>query len=68
MTDEVEEAYRRGLMQGESRALHESVKKAHERLDVHDTRLTALERVMYAGLGVVFLINLLPEIAEIISK
>lgn len=66
--NDVQEAYMRGLHDGEVKSLRNDVEKAHERIDGHDSRLTALERVMYAGLGVVFLINILPQLAEVIAK
>ena len=64
MSDELREAYARGLHDGEVRTISESVANAHLRIDKHDSRLTALERVMYAGMGVIFLIELVPNLTR----
>lgn len=66
--DDVQRAYLRGLHDGEVLNLAESLRKAHQRIDAHDGRLTALERVMYVGMGVVMVINVLPELATVMVK
>jgi hypothetical protein len=68
MTDEELQAFARGKREGELHALNESVGRAHIRLDKHDIRMTALEKVMYMGMGVVVIINMLPEIASWAGK
>ena len=57
------DAYERGKRDGSIASIGETVARAHERLDKHDIRMTALERVMYAGMGVLVMIQLLPELA-----
>ena len=61
---EIDDAYNRGLREGEIHALSEAVGRAHVRIDKHDMRLTAIEKVMYAGMGVVVVIQILPSLAE----
>lgn len=68
MDTEVQAAYERGRHDGEVRALGESLTKAHERIDKLEPRVTALERVMYAGMGIVFLIQIFPTLTQVISK
>jgi hypothetical protein len=60
--DDVKAAYARGLKEGELHSLESAVTRAHKRIDGHDGRLTALERVMYAGMGIVVLLELMPKI------
>ncbi len=68
MNDDVQSAYQRGLHDGEVAAIRDLAERAHVRMDKIEPRVTALERVMYAGLGIVFLIELLPSIAEYMSQ
>ena len=63
MDEALQEAYERGKREGELHTLQEAVGRAHTRIDKHDVRLTALERVMYAGLGVMTIIQILPTVA-----
>ena len=62
--NEVEKAYQRGLREGQLHALLESVDRAHIRLDKHEVRVTALERVMYAGMGVLAVIQIIPALTD----
>lgn len=62
------DAYNRGVRDGEGHVLRASIDKAHERLDKHDTRLTALERVMYAGMGVLLVVEMLPNLSAYLGK
>jgi hypothetical protein len=57
------EAYERGKREGKVNTLNDAVGRAHSRLDKHDIQLSALEKVMYMGLGVILLINIMPQIA-----
>jgi cell division protein FtsL len=68
MTNEEREAFERGKREGEIHTLNESVGRAHTRLDKHDVRMTALEKVMYMGMGVVAIINILPIVASWAGK
>jgi len=62
-----DEDYQRGLVDGEIKALGVGLKTANARIDKVEPRITALERVMYSGLGIVFLIQLLPTISELLE-
>jgi hypothetical protein len=68
MMTEVEAAYERGKREGAIHSLDEAVARAHDRIDKHDVRINAVERVMYMGMGVVLLINVLPHLMEAIGK
>jgi hypothetical protein len=61
--DDVKTAYARGLKEGEMHSLENAVSRAHKRIDGHDGRLTALERVMYAGMGVVIVLEIMPKLS-----
>ena len=65
---EVQEAFERGKREGAITSLQEAVGRAHERIDKHDVRMTALERVMYAGMGVVVVLQAFPQIAMLVGK
>jgi len=67
-TEGEKEAYRRGLLDGERAAIIESLERAHSRLDNHGQRLMSIERVMYAGLGVITIIEVFPRIAELLIQ
>jgi hypothetical protein len=68
MDAEVKEAYQRGIKDGEVHSLTDSVDRAHDRLDKHDVRMSALEKVMYMGMGVIFLINAMPFLADMVKR
>jgi len=58
------DAYQEGLRDGKIDALERTTQKHSERLDNHDVRLTAQERIVYAvGLAFLFL-QALPIIKE----
>lgn len=61
-------AYRRGLLDGEMRALNDGVTRAHSRIDQHDRRLTAQERISYAVIGAMLAVQLLPVLADLLGK
>tara|TARA_R110000803_G_scaffold167537_3_gene230811 strand:+ start:170 stop:376 length:207 start_codon:yes stop_codon:yes gene_type:complete len=61
--DDVKTAYARGLKEGEMKSLETAVSRAHKRIDKHDGRLTALERVMYAGMGVLVVLEIMPKLS-----
>jgi hypothetical protein len=64
VTEEELSAYERGKHEGVVRSVSDAVDRAHLRIDSHGLRLTALERVMYAGMGVLFLLETLPQISR----
>ena len=68
MDEALQEAYEKGKREGELHSLQEAIGRAHNRLDKHDVRVTALERVMYAGMGVLTIVQVLPSIAVWIAK
>ena len=64
MTDE----YQDGLREGRLRALEEAEAKHGRRLDMHDRRLTAQERITYALLGAIALVQILPVLKEVVGQ
>ena len=62
-TSEEREAFERGKRDGEMHSMNQAVTRAHDRLDKHDVRMTALEKVMYAGMGAVVLLEVLPQLS-----
>jgi hypothetical protein len=57
-----QEAYDKGKRDGSIVSIHKSVDRAHARIDKHDVRMTALEKVMYAGMGIFLFIQLMPAL------
>jgi hypothetical protein len=68
MPDDVKEAYQRGVRDGAIDEIDKAAGRAHDRLDKHDIRLTAIEKIMYSGLGALFLLELLPELSMWVSR
>jgi hypothetical protein len=68
VSEEVKEAFERGLREGAVHSLEDSAQRAHDRLDKHDVRINAMERVMYMGMGVVLLINIMPHLTEFLHR
>lgn len=62
MTEDEQKAYDMGQRDGSIQSVEGAAVRAHTRLDKHGIRLTALERVMYAGMGIWFLIQVAPQI------
>lgn len=60
-----EHTYEEGLREGRLRGIEETIVKHAERLDKHDLRLTSQEKISYAVLGAVFLIQVLPAIKQL---
>jgi hypothetical protein len=60
----VEHGYDEGLRDGRLQALEDRAKLHGQRLDNHDTRLTAQERIVYAFLGAFALIQVWPVLKE----
>jgi hypothetical protein len=68
MTSAEQEAFERGKRAGAITELDKGVARAHDRLDKHDVRMTALEKVMYAGMGAVILMEVLPSVSLWFAK
>jgi hypothetical protein len=64
VSEEVKEAYERGLRDGDIKLVGRSDARAHVRLDKHDVRLSSLERAMWTGIGVWMMVQLLPQIVK----
>jgi cell division protein FtsL len=60
--DDLKIEYERGRADGEIHSLENAVGRAHKRIDKHDIRLSSLEKVMYAGMGVVVILQTYPHI------
>jgi len=63
-----DEAYKEGLRDGRIESLERANEKAHSRLDAHEMRITAQERITYAILGAITLIQVWPAIQGMIGK
>jgi len=61
-----DERYEEGLREGRLRGIEETVVKHGQRLDKFDLRLTSQERISYALLGAVALLNILPMIKAVL--
>jgi len=61
------EEYQEGLRDGKIAALEEGVARAHVRIDKHESRITAQERISYALLGSLALIQVWPAIERMLS-
>lgn len=61
-----DERYMEGLMEGRLRGIEETVVKHGERLDKFDLRLNSQERISYALLGAVALLNIMPMIKAVL--
>lgn len=54
--------YERGLRDGKLEALGEAVGRAHVRIDTHERRLAIQERITYALIGAISLIQIAPTL------
>jgi hypothetical protein len=66
MTKDEQAAYAKGQLEGVVRSVSDTAERAHVRIDSHGLRLTALERVMYAGMGILFLLQVLPQLSTLV--
>lgn len=57
--------YEDGLHEGRLRGIEETIIKHAERLDKHDIRITSQEKISYAVLGAVALMQVLPTIQKL---
>ena len=62
MADEIHDAFMRGLREGEVKSLGETVGKVELRLDSHEKRITAQERITYSLLGIIAFLNVWPSL------
>ena len=60
--------YEEGILEGRVQSLEDRAVEHHKRLDHHHDRITAQERITYAILGALALIEVLPTIAEFLAK
>lgn len=61
-----ERTYEAGLREGRIRGIEETIVTHSARLDKHETRLTSQERITYALLGAIALIEILPTLQKLI--
>lgn len=59
--------YEEGLREGRLRGIEETISNHGQRLDRHESRLTAQERITYALLGAIALIEILPTIQSAVG-
>ena len=62
------EEYKEGLRDGKIEALERAVGEHGDRLDTHELRLTAQERIVYAVGGAFLLVQLWPSLQEFLTK
>ena len=61
------EEFRRGLLEGRLSALEDRHNRTEGRVDNHEKRLSAQERITYALLGALAFINVWPTIQKFIE-
>jgi hypothetical protein len=62
-----EHSYEEGLRDGRIDALERMVSHHNDRLDHHERRLQMIERIIYAMVGALALVELLPALKGILS-
>jgi len=65
MDQSQDKSYEAGLREGRIRGIEETIISHSARLDKHESRLTAQERITYALLGAIALIEILPTIQSL---
>lgn len=65
MSDDIKKTYADGLLEGRVRGIEETVQRHDGRLDTHEKRLSAQERITYSLLGALFLLELLPTLKDL---
>lgn len=65
MADTNGKSYEDGLAEGRIRGIEETISEHGRRLDKHESRLTAQERITYALLGAITLIQIFPAIQKV---
>jgi hypothetical protein len=61
------EEYRRGLLEGRMSALEDRHNRTEGRVDNHEKRLSAQERITYALLGALALIQVWPTVQKLLQ-
>lgn len=61
-------SYEDGIREGRLRAIEAAQNRVHERMDDHEKRLTAQERITYALLGALALMQVLPAIQGMLNQ
>ena len=59
--------YNRGLKDGELIAIENALKDVLKRVENHEERITAQERIVYAFLGVIAFVEVLPSIQGLLG-
>jgi hypothetical protein len=67
MNQEPSLSYEDGIREGRVRALEAGQLRVHERINSHEKRLTAQERITYALLGALALLQLWPALQSIVQ-
>jgi len=62
-----DKTYENGLRDGRIVALEEIAGQHRDRLDSHSTRLRRMERIIWAGGGMIVLIQLIPELRMVLG-
>jgi hypothetical protein len=65
--ESLREAREEGLREGRIRGIEETIKNMGVTIERHDSRLTAQERITYALLGAIALLEIIPTIRSIID-
>jgi hypothetical protein len=65
--EKMNKTYEDGLRDGQITALETTQGKHSERLDSHSRRLSKMEKVIYAGIGGLLILQGLPELASIVQ-
>ena len=67
VNDQTHKTYEQGLIEGRVLGVEETVAHHSTRLDSHEKRIAANERIQYAILGAIALINVLPAIQALVG-
>lgn len=66
--DQRPKTYEEGVLEGRIKGVEETVQRHDGRLESHDTRITSQERITYALLGAIALLEFLPALRDIIGN
>ena len=58
----MDKSYEDGVREGRLKALEVDIENHHRKIENHDKRLTAQERITYALLGAIALIEIFPKL------
>ena len=62
-----QQSYEDGVREGRMRALEAAQLRVHERMDGHEKRLTAQERITYSLLGALALLQIWPALQAMVQ-